>query len=270
MMKIRVLGCYGAEGIYTDSAGRETVCNTSGFLVNGSVMVDAGTITTSLDLSDLTRIKHVLLSHIHFDHIKGLPFLADNLFGKIDQPIHIHSIEEVLDGLNRHLLNDTVWPDFTRIPDPESPIFGYSELREEKEKQVENLSVTAIRVNHTVPTVGFLIQDADTAVLYSGDTCETQRIWEIASQQAKLTAVLIETSFPNDLHQVARDSGHLTPRMLGQEFLKIGRPDLPLYIYHMKPQYLKQLQQEIQALKIPNFSLLSDGQTLDLQRNPKP
>jgi ribonuclease BN (tRNA processing enzyme) len=267
-MKIKVLGCYGAEGVYTDPSGREIPYNTSGFLVNGSVMVDAGTITASLDIPDLARIKHVLLSHIHFDHIKGLPFLADNLFGKIHQPIRIHSIGEVLEGLHQHLLNDVVWPDFTRIPAPDSPLFGFSELHEEKEQRVGELTITAIKVNHTVPTVGFLIQDQDTAVLYSGDTYETKRIWEIAAKQAKLTAVFIETSFPNDLHEVARDSGHLTPRLLGQEFRKIGRPDIPLYIYHMKPQYLKPLEQEIRALSIPNITLLSDGQTLNFKTKP--
>lgn len=263
-MKIQVLGCHGAEGLYTDSSGREASYKTSGFLVNGSMLIDAGTITASLDLPDLSRIGHILLSHIHFDHIKGLPFLADNLFGKIQYSIHIHSIGEVLEGLHRHLFNDSVWPDFTRLPDSKSPIFKFSELREEKEEEVGGLAITAIRVNHTVPTVGFLIQDGKRALLYSGDTHETKRIWEVAAKQVKLSAVFIETSFPNDLHQVAMDSGHLTPRLLGQEFSKIGKPDIPLYVYHMKPQYIEQLEREIRALKIPNVVLLSDGLTLTI------
>lgn len=264
-MKIKVLGCYGAEGIYTDPSGREVNYKTSGFLVNGSTMIDAGTIATALNLSDLTRIQHILLSHIHFDHIRGLPFLADGLFGNIERSVHIHSIDEVLEGLHRHLLNDQVWPDFTKLPDLESPIFRFAEMREEKEEGIGELKVTAIRVNHTVPTVGFLIEDGERALLYSGDTHETKRIWEVASKQTKLSAVFIETSFPNDLHEVAQDSGHLTPQLLGREFSKIGRPDIPLYIYHMKPQYLEQLEQEIRALKIANITFLKDGQTITIR-----
>lgn len=264
-MKIKVLGCYGAEGIYTDPSGREVNYKTSGFLVNGSMMIDAGTIATSLNLSDLTRIQHILLSHIHFDHIKGLPFLADSLFGNTKRSVHIHSIDEVLEGLHRHLLNDQVWPDFTKLPDLESPIFRFAKMREEREEGVGELKVTAVRVNHTVPTVGFLIRDGERALLYSGDTHETKRIWEVAAKQTKLSAVFIETSFPNDLHQVAQDSGHLTPRLLGQEFSKIGRPDIPLYVYHMKPRYSEQLEQEIRALKIANITFLKDGQTMTIR-----
>jgi ribonuclease BN (tRNA processing enzyme) len=263
-MKIRILGCYGAEGIYSDAGGREVSCKTTGFLLSGSVMIDAGTIATALDLQGQGRIRHILLSHIHFDHIKGLPFLADNLFGKGSETVVLHSVEEVLDGLHRHVLNDSVWPDFTRMPTEEAPVFRFSTLREEKGEMVDGLSVKAIRVNHTVPTVGFLIQDKRSAILYSGDTYETKRIWEVASKQAKLSAVFIETSFPNDLHQIAKESGHLTPRLLAQEFAKIGKPDVPLYVYHMKPQYAPQLEKEIRALKIRNFTLLRDEQDLTL------
>jgi ribonuclease BN (tRNA processing enzyme) len=150
------------------------------------------------------------------------------------------------------------------MPTEEAPVFRFSTLREEKGETVGGLSVKAIRVNHTVPTVGFLIQDKRSAILYSGDTYETKRIWEVASKQAKLSAVFIETSFPNDLHQIAKESGHLTPRLLAQEFAKIGKPDVPLYVYHMKPQYAPQLEKEIRALKIRNFTLLRDEQDLTL------
>ena len=45
------------------------------------------------------------------------------------------------------------------------------------------------------------------------------------------------------------------------EFFAIGKPDIPLYVYHMKPQYVEHLTAEIAALKIPNVRLLKDGQT---------
>ena len=260
-MEIKALGCYGAEFSETDAEGKTVTYNTSGFLVNRSVLVDAGTISTSLSLNELTQVRHVLLSHIHFDHIKGLPFLADTIFGKIPEPIHIHSLDEILTGLHDHLLNDSVWPDFTKLPNREQPTFRLSEMREEDRQTVGELQVTPVRVNHIVPTVGFIIQDRTGSVLYSGDTHETQRIWEVASKITHLKAAIIETSFPNDLHRLAVQSGHLTPRLLAQEFAKIGKPDIPLYVYHMKPQYVEHLTTEIAALKIPNVRLLKDGQT---------
>ena len=263
-MKIKVLGCYASEGILTNSDGCEINCKTTGFLINDCVLIDAGTISNSLDLPGMARIQHIVLSHIHFDHIKGLPFLADNVFGKIQKPIEVHSIGEVLEGLHDHPLNDLIWPDFTKLPNEDSPIFRLSQLQEEEDRQVGELRIMAIRVNHVVPTVGFLLQDHQQAFLYSGDTHETKRIWEVATKQAKLSAVFIETSFPNDLYQLAVDSGHLTPELLGQEFKKIGRPDIPLYVYHMKPQYINQIEKEIRSLKIPNVILLKDGLSLTL------
>ncbi len=260
-MKIKALGCYGSEYSTTDADGKTVTYNTSGFLVDRSVVIDAGTLSTSLKMDELTRIRHVLLSHIHFDHIKGLPFLADTVFGKIPAAIEIHSLDEILAGLHNHLLNDVVWPDFTKLPSREQPTFRLSELREGNRQAVGGLQVIPVRVNHIVPTVGFIIEDETGAVLYSGDTHETKRIWEVASKITHLKAAIIETSFPNDLHDLAVKSGHLTPRLLAQEFAKIGKPDIPLYVYHMKPQHIEHLTAEIAALKIPNVRLLKDGQT---------
>lgn len=190
--------------------------------------------------------------------------MAENLIDKIKEPVGIHSLSEVLEGVHRHLFNGVIWPDFTRLPSESRPIFRLSPLEEGKEQRVGDFRVTPIRVNHIVPTVGFLIEDSRRAFLYSGDTHETERIWEIGSQKAKLSAVFIETSFPNDLHQLALDSGHLTPQLLEREFRKIGRPDIPVYIYHMKPLYVEQITKEIEALQIPNFTILRDGLTLTL------
>jgi len=216
----------GHKGYWYD--GKTVTYNTSGFLVGRSVVIDAGTLSTSMSLDELTQIRHVLLSHIHFDHIKGLPFLADTVFGKIPAPIEIHSLEEILAGLHNHLLNDTVWPDFTKLPNSEQPTFRLSELREDDRQAVGGLQVIPVRVNHIVPTVGFIIQDATGAVLYSGDTHETKRIWEVASKITHLKAAIIETSFPNDLHSLAAKSGHLTPRLLAQEFAKVHVAQRPV------------------------------------------
>ncbi|MGH7230952.1 MAG: MBL fold metallo-hydrolase [Nitrospiraceae bacterium] len=77
-MKIRVPGCHGSEQVIERESG-PAQCRTCGFLVNGTVMVDARTIGTALTLQEQKRIRHILLSHLHFDHIQGLPTLADNL-----------------------------------------------------------------------------------------------------------------------------------------------------------------------------------------------
>ncbi|TMH07055.1 MAG: 3',5'-cyclic-nucleotide phosphodiesterase, partial [Betaproteobacteria bacterium] len=53
-MIIRVLGCSGAI-----AAG----CRTTSFLLDGTVLIDAGTGVGDLTLDELSRIDHVLISH---------------------------------------------------------------------------------------------------------------------------------------------------------------------------------------------------------------
>lgn len=264
-MIIRVLGCHGSELTIDDGGGRIRECRTCGFLVNETCMVDAGSVSAGLLEAEQGKISQILLSHAHFDHIKGLPLLADNLVGRNPQgPVKVRSLPEVLDALRRHIFNDVIFPDFTSLPTPDTAPLAYHPFDEEKTFTFDLLEVTAVRVNHIVPAIGFIIRDGDTALLYSGDTSETKRIWEVAAKEPRLKAAFIETSFPNDFHELAKVSGHLTPEMLAREFVQIGRPDLPLYIYHLKPSYRSVIASELKRLNLPNLSVLEEGQVVRL------
>jgi cAMP phosphodiesterase len=236
-------------------------CRTCGFLINDEVMLDAGTIGSALTLAQQQRIRHVVLSHLHFDHIQGLPTLADNLVESAAiTPVTICSTREVLEGLKAHIFNDAVYPDFTKLPSPERPVFNTRVLEVGKDSQISGLHVTPIGVNHLVSTVGFLIRERDTSFLYSGDTYETEEIWKVAAAEANLKAAFIETSFPDEMSELALVSKHLTPKLFAREFRKIGRPDLKVYIYHIKPKYREIVERQLGALKIKNLKVLEEGQ----------
>lgn len=267
-MIIRVLGCHGSELTVVDGKGSTRECRTCGFLVNETCMVDAGSISAGLQEAEQGKIRNVLLSHTHFDHIKGLPLLADNLAGRIQTgrvhagPVKIRALSEVLDALRHHIFNDVVFPDFTRLPTVDSAPLAYHALDEEKTVTFDNLEVTAVRVNHIVPAAGFIVRQGNSAFLYSGDTSETRRIWEVAAKEPRLKAAFIETTFPNDFRKLANVSGHLTPEMFAREFVKLGRPDLPVYIYHLKPAYRHIIEAELKQLKLPNLRVLEEDQVV--------
>lgn len=265
-MKVRVLGCHGSDQL-VERDGKARQCRTCGFLVNGTVMVDAGTIGAALRLEEQKQIRHILLSHLHFDHVQGLPTLADNLVEEETdaiEPVMLTSIASVLDGLHAHLFNGDVYPDFFSLPDPKHPIFMCRTLEVGKESEVAGLHVRAIRVNHQVPTVGFLIREGASSVLYSGDTHETEEIWRVAAKEPTLKAAFIETSFPNRLLELAKVSKHLTPALFAREFQKLGRPDLPVYIYHVKPRFRQEIIKELSQLKIRNLTVLEEGQEVQV------
>jgi len=256
-VKIRVLGCHGSDQVCAED-GRPVQCRTSCFLINNTVAVDAGALAASLRLEEQHGIRHVLLSHLHFDHIQGLPSLADNRVGAVADPVEVVSIQEVLDGLRTHIFNWSVYPDFFELPDPQHPVFVSRALTVGKENDVAGLKVTPIRVNHQVPTVGFLIREGGASILYSGDTYETDEIWRVAAKEPTLKAVVIETSFPDEMAALARISYHLTPALFEKEFRKIGRPDLPVYVFAMKPRVRQQVERELAALKIKHLTMLRE------------
>jgi ribonuclease BN (tRNA processing enzyme) len=72
-MKLRVLGCYG---------GSIKGTNLSCYLLNDTIVLDAGSLTQTLTLEEQLRIRHVIITHSHLDHNSGLPFFAGNVFGR--------------------------------------------------------------------------------------------------------------------------------------------------------------------------------------------
>lgn len=263
-MNIRVLGSHGSDLLLKGPAG-EKICRSVGFLVNEGLMVDAGTLASGLTLEEQKRIKHILLSHLHLDHIKGIPPLADNLSGLVDHQVVVASLSSVMDGLQKHVFNDMVFPNFFNLQGARHSILRAQGLEAKKEIMLSGgISVIPVLVNHTVETAGFVIRDKNSAWIYSGDTHITEEIWQVAAQTPDLKGIFIEVSFPDSMMDIAIQSKHLTPTLLAQEFRKIGKPDLPLYIYHMKPTVRETIIQEIAKFDIARVTILEEGQEITL------
>ncbi|HEY6011443.1 MAG TPA: MBL fold metallo-hydrolase, partial [Nitrospirota bacterium] len=143
-MKVKILGCSGSETIGHMPPG---------LLVNDVMMLDAGTITAALGVEAQSRITDVLISHTHLDHIKSLLFLADNILGRIKKPVKVHAIPRVIEAIRKHLMNNIIWPDFTKIPNMQHPILAYKPVTPMKQFTVAGLKVKAIPMNHPVPAV---------------------------------------------------------------------------------------------------------------------
>ncbi len=237
-MEIRVLGCYGSElpGFRPTS-----------FLINKSLLLDAGSVTSVLSLEEQLQITHILITHSHLDHIKDILFLADNIIERKHHPICIASLPAIIEKIKVHILNNSIWPDFTVIPE-RGPVLNYLHLAEEKDIRLNEIICKAVKVDHTVEAVGYIVRDRNGAIIYTGDTGATQRIWDMAQTLKDLRAVIVEVSFPDDLRDLAVLSGHLTPALLHKELFKMNRPDVPVYAFHMKPMHLERIQEELKCL----------------------
>lgn len=262
-MNIRILGCHGSDTLLQRATGLHT-CNTCGFLLNGTLLLDAGTVTTKLSLNEQKQIRHIILSHLHFDHIKGLPTLADNLSEQMSAPIVVAGLPEVVQGLRRHIFNTDVYPDFFSIPTLERPTLTASYLKPGNVYSFSGIDITPILVNHTVPTTGFIVQDRSSAFVYSGDTYSTDELWREAKRIPHLKAAFIECSFPNSMRELARMSKHLTPDLFAQEFRKLDRDDISVYAYHLKPAYKDEIINELRECSIPGLTVIEEDQTLTI------
>jgi ribonuclease BN (tRNA processing enzyme) len=225
------------------------------FLIDGCVAIDAGAITRALTIEEQREVRHVLITHTHMDHTNTLPFLIENSFGSNDQPVSIFCTKRVLAGVRRHLFNNDTWPDFTRIPNHLYPSVRFEEIEVENPFVISglpsgDLEVTAIDVNHIVPTTGLLLRQGSSSVIFTSDTGPTERIWEIANQTEDLEALITEVSFPNRMQDVADVSLHLTPATLATELAKLER-DIAVYLYHYKPPYVDELRKEIAQTSLP-------------------
>jgi cAMP phosphodiesterase len=251
-MELTTLGCFGGE-----AHGRHS----SGFLIDGTILLEAGSVTTTLSGEEQLAVTHILISHAHLDHTKELIFLVDNLYIRGVRNVRLLGIPAVVEQLRLHLFNDQLWPDFTRIPREGKPILLIEELVEGAENQVAHLTVTPVLVTHTVPASGFIIRSGSSVVVYTGDTGPTTEIWRRARAIPDLTAVIVETSFPDERRALALESGHLTPALLAIELDKLGRPEVPVHIAHMKPAFVERITAELAALGDPRIVPLVQDKT---------
>src|SRR5688572_22755504 len=250
-MKLKVLGCYG---------GNIPGHGMTSLLVNDTIALDAGWVSGALSLKDQVKVKDIFISHSHLDHTCTLPFLIDNNFSSPGFSLRIYAIPEVIASMKNHLFNNHTWPDFTCLPNDMTPVLKLVDIAEEKPFSINGLVIRAIRVSHIVPTTGFIIEDKKGAIAFSSDTGPTQRFWEVTNEVKNLRAVITETSFPNELQDLANASGHLTPAGLEQELKKL-KHDVPVYLYGGKPKHLAKIRKQVREIKRKKLQLLVQGKT---------
>ncbi len=256
-MKFRVLGCSGGQ-----VPGR----NLSSFLINDSLLIDAGSITSVLNLPEQRRIRNILVTHVHLDHVMGLATMADNLFGNCETSIQVWGIDGVIGSLKSSFFNDSIWPDFTQMTSDVQPwpVITFRSMPEEDPTPIGDSIVTMVRVNHVVPSTAFFIENNNKTLLHVGDTGPTERVWSVAKRKRNLSGVVLEASFPNRLQELADVSRHLTPQTLAKEVEKLGNPSVPILVTHLKPQYREEIIKELKKIKGHRLKILKEGESIQM------
>jgi ribonuclease BN (tRNA processing enzyme) len=251
-MKVRVLGAFGSEGL-----GQRP----SSFLVNERVLLDAGTVSGALTVKEQLAIEHAIVSHSHLDHTCGLAYLTETLgICPPRVPLTVASVEPVIAALRTSMFNNVMWPDFSRIPSADKPVLKFRSLVEDAEQRVDELWVTPIAVVHTVPTFGFVVHDGSSGFVYSGDTGPTAALWQAARSLTSIRAVILECAYPDRMADLAGLAGHMTPSLIRRELDKLPT-DVPVWIFHIKPQYQDETVEELSGIDTGRLVVLEQDKT---------
>jgi ribonuclease BN (tRNA processing enzyme) len=229
------------------------------FVIDDRVAVDAGSIALALDDAQHQTVRDIIVTHPHMDHMATLPIYIDDMFALLQEPIRVHATEEVIGLLERDVFNWTVYPRFSELSNGTTKVLEYVPFRTGEEFVVAHLRVTAMAVNHIVPTVGLVVTDGAITVAFTSDTAATEEFWQLVNRTPDVAALFIEASFPNSMGKLADVSGHLTPEGVAAELRKLKHNHLDVLAVHLKPSYRQTLVEELRALGHPRLSAMEPG-----------
>lgn len=253
---IKILGAYGtkAKGL-----------GTSSFALNETNVIDAGNLLIGLE-SKSAIIENIWITHSHLDHIVDIAYIIDTYYKYIKKPINIYALPQTIQAIQKHFLNDLIWPDFSKIPleNTNEMCIKYTQIEFDKEYSLSDKeSIRAFKTDHTVPSCGYIYTKEKSAVLITADTHDIKNAIKIINEDKVITSIVVECSFPSSMEKLAKTSKHLTPKLLKGMLQDLKRDDINLYINHIKPVYIEIMTQEIEEYcGVWKPKILKDGEII--------
>lgn len=248
-MRIQVLGCSG---------GIEPQNRTTSFLLDDDTLMDAGSGVCDLPLATLQGIHHVFLTHSHFDHLVGLPLLAEGVSryraARNLPPIQVYAPAATLECLQRNIFNGHIWPDFTCLPDAARPTLAFVALEEGQAIALPNgRTVEALPAAHNVPAVGYAVCQHADVWAFTGDTGSTPALWhalnQLVARGLRLRWLVAEATFANHHQAFADLTAHYTPQSLAQDIqTHLQQGNFELHLTHLKPADKADIAHDLDSL----------------------
>ena len=170
-MKLKIWGARGsvpAPGPETMHYGGNTSCVQVTLSDGSTLILDAGTGIRNLGLA-LPRVEapiHILLTHLHLDHIQGLMFFAPAFRPEAEIIIWGPASPEasLRDRIARYISAPLAPVEVRELPS----LLSFREA-EPLEWDIGPTRIRAQAVTHRGPTLGFRIEDAGTSLCYIPD-----------------------------------------------------------------------------------------------------
>ncbi len=157
-----------------------------------------------------------------------------------------------------------IWPDFTRIPSEQNAILQLEVCNPGDIKTIAHRDFHAVDVSHSVPSLGYTVQNSGGVFAVSGDTKTNETLWPALNACEDLRALVIEVSFPDELEELATEAGHYTPRTMCADLERLQH-EPEIWLTGMKPgQEERILRQVIKAAPTKNIRMLARGTVIDV------
>jgi len=218
------------------------------FQLNETTLIDAGSVTEAIDES-CASITEIWLTHSHLDHIVDIAFMLDDYFELRKESLTIVALPKTIKALQENFLNDTIWPDFSKIPlfNSNEMVVKYREISENRVYRLSsNETIEAFLTDHTIDSCGYIYTYKDKSIVIATDTYSLENIVHLLQKRETLKDLILECSFPNSMQNIAEVSKHLTPELLFRQLDNCTRDDFRLHINHIKPSYREKIMQEIE------------------------
>jgi cAMP phosphodiesterase len=227
-------------------------------VVEGRLAIDAGSLAMGATDAHRREIRDIVLTHAHLDHIAGLPPFIDDLYTTLTGPVRVHATREVIEVLEEHIFNWSVYPRFSELRNESGPVIEYREFERGNSFTAAGLTLTPVDVHHKVPATGFSVSDGASAVGVAGDTASLAGFQKFAAAGDRLDTLVVECAFPDEMHELAAVSHHMTPAILRRE-LELFDVLPPVMIVNIKPMYRARVVAQLNSLGIPGLEIMDVG-----------
>ena len=254
--ELTILGSSGTKGKHG---------GTSAFYIDEKNVIDAGNLLRPLGAAT-AKIETVWLTHSHLDHIMDIAYIMDSYFEERSAPLVLRGLPETLDAIRTHFLNDQIWPDFSKIDlvGQEVASLQYEPIDTGVRYALGTEGyIEAYPTDHTVPSCGYIVTEDQSSVLITADTYSLASTLKSIEADEKISAIVVECSFPSAMRSLAEVSKHLTPELLFEGLSPLEKSGIALYINHMKPLCREKIEEEISRKKGAwKVKILKDGEKI--------
>ncbi|MFT3692378.1 MAG: MBL fold metallo-hydrolase [Kofleriaceae bacterium] len=241
-----VRGSYPVPGAATVRYGGQTSCVEVRSASGDCVIVDAGTGMRALgnklavEAAGAPKQHHVLLSHVHWDHIQGLPFFSPAYVPGTKISVYAlltaaDELNQVIGGITRH--------EFFPMPLSSVPAeFDFHEVKPGVDFVIGAFHVTPIALNHPFGSVGYRIDADGTSWAYVSDT-------------APFDQVIHKQHFLSGPEPLSDDDRAALAHMRAELVKKLHGVDTVVYDTHFLPE---------EYARFPHYGHSTPDQALDV------